>query len=109
MLVAVFGAGWVVNGWRKDAQLAELTAARAQADLGSANLALQDLREAGALIHQKAGEFAGIQSILGAKLDAIRKDFKNASPLPAGCRPDDFRVRKLAEAVAATQQAAAAR
>lgn len=27
---ALFAVGWVVNGWRKDAELAELTAARAQ-------------------------------------------------------------------------------
>ena len=26
---ALFAAGWVTNGWRKDAELAELTAARA--------------------------------------------------------------------------------
>lgn len=105
----LFAAGWQVNGWRKDAQIAELTAARAQADLTSANLALTDLRVAGQTIRQKADEYAGIQSTLGAKLDAIRKDMKNAKPLPVDCRPDDFRVRKLSDAVDAAKQAAAAR
>lgn len=109
LAVLAFGVGWVVNGWRKDAEIAELTAARAQADLTSANLALTDLRAAGQTIRQKADEYAGIQSTLGAKLDAIRKDMKNAPKLPADCRPDDFRVRKLSDAVDAAKQAAAAR
>lgn len=105
----LFAAGWTANGWRKDAELAELTAARSQADLATTDQALQDLRAAGASIRQKADELAGIQSTLGAKLDAIRKDMKNARPLPVDCRPDDFRVRKLSDAVEAAKQAAAAR
>jgi hypothetical protein len=109
LAVLAFGIGWTVNGWRKDAELAELTAARAQADLVSANLALTDLRAAGQTIRQKADEYAGIQSTLGAKIDAIRKDMKNAKPLPADCRPDAARVRNLSDAVDAAKQAAAAR
>lgn len=109
LAAAVFAAGWTVNGWRKDAEIAELTAARAQADLASANTALSDLREAGARVRQSADDYLTIKSDLGAKLDAIRKDLKNAKPLPVGCRPDDFRVRKLADAVDAAKQAAAAR
>lgn len=104
-----FAAGWTVNGWRHGAELAELTAARAQADLATTNQALQDLGAAGATIRARADEFAGIQSTLGEKLDAIRKDMKNAKPLPVDCRPDDFRVRKLSDAVDAAKQAAAAR
>lgn len=111
MLLAagVFAAGWAANGWRKDADIAELTAARAQADLASANQAIGDLRAAGATIREKADEFAGIQTTLGAKLDAIRKDLKNAPKLPADCRPDADRVRLMSDAVDAAKQAAAAR
>ncbi|MGT2509204.1 hypothetical protein [Cupriavidus basilensis] len=109
LAAGLFAAGWTANGWRKDAELAELTAARAQADLGSANQALGDLRAAGQAMRRKADEFAGIQSTFGAQLDAIRKDMKNAKPLPVGCRPDDFRMRKLSDAVEAAKQAAAAR
>ncbi|WP_456281577.1 hypothetical protein M1D55_19230 [Cupriavidus sp. JZ107] len=106
---AAFVAGWTVNGWRKDAELAELTAARAQADLSTVNQALGDLRAAGVDIRARADEYRGITNQLGAAASAIRKELKNAKPLPADCRPDDFRVRKLSDAVDAAKQAAAAR
>lgn len=109
LAAGIFTAGWAVNGWRKSAEIAELTAARAQADLTSANEALGDLRTASAKIREKADEFAGIQTTLGAKLDAIRKDLKNAPKLPADCRPDAGRVRLMSDAVDAAKQAAAAR
>ena len=105
----LFGAGWTVNGWRKDREIAEIRRAAAAADLASANQALSDLSTAGATIRQKADELRGIQSTLAAKLDAIRKDMKNATPLPADCRPDDQRLRNLTDAVDAAKQAAAAR
>lgn len=106
---ATFAAGWAVNGWRKGAEIAEIRSAAAAADLASANQALTELREAGATIRQKADELRGIQSTLATKLDAIRKDMKNAKPLPADCRPDDQRMRNLTDAVNAAKQAAAAR
>ncbi|MGT2429227.1 hypothetical protein ACU4HD_11865 [Cupriavidus basilensis] len=106
---ALFAAGWAVNGWRKDAELAELTAARAQSDLAGANQALGDLRTASANIRAHADEFTAIQSTLGTKLDAIQKELKNAKPLPVDCRPDAGRVRLLSDAVDAAKQAAAAR
>ena len=109
LAAGIFAAGWAANGWRKDAEIAELTSARAQADLTSANQALGDLRTASATIREKADEFAGIQTTLGAKLDAIRKDLKNAPKLPADCRPDAGRVRLMSDAVDAAKQAAAAR
>jgi len=110
LAAGLFAAGWTSNGWRKDAEIAELTAARAQADLSNANTALSDLREAGARIRQSADDYLAIKSDLGAKLDAIRKDLKNAKkPLPVGCRPDAQRVRSLSDAVDAAKQAAAAR
>jgi len=109
VLALAFLAGWWVNGWRKDAELAELTAARAQADLATANQALGDLRAAGADIRARADEYRGITTELGAAASAIRKELKNAKPLPADCRPDDFRVRKLSDAVDAAKRAAAAR
>lgn len=109
LAAATFGAGWTVNGWRKDAELAELTAARAQSDLATVNQALGDLRAAGADIRARADEYRGITTELGAAASAIRKELKNAKPLPADCRPDDFRVRKLSDAVDAAKQAAAAR
>ncbi|MCG5259720.1 hypothetical protein [Cupriavidus gilardii] len=106
---AAFGAGWTVNGWRKDAELAELTAARAQADLATVNQALGQLQTASDDIRARADEYRGIKTELDHAASAIRKELKNANPLPADCRPDDFRVRKLSDAVDAAKQAAAAR
>lgn len=109
LAVALFAAGWAVNGWRKDAEIERIKTASARADLADANKAIEDIGKASNAIRTKADEFAGINSTLGAKLDAIRKDMKNAKPLPVDCRPDDFRVRKLSDAVEAAKQAAAAR
>ncbi|MBB2918350.1 hypothetical protein [Cupriavidus alkaliphilus] len=109
LAAGLFAAGWMTNGWRKDAEIARQSAARAQADLVSANKALGDLREAGARIRHSADDYLTVKTDLGAKLDAIRKDLKNAKPLPVDCRPDDFRMRQLASAVDAAKQAAASR
>ncbi|MCT9125890.1 hypothetical protein [Cupriavidus gilardii] len=106
---ASFGAGWTVNGWRRDAEIAELNAARAKAALTAAMQALGELQTASADIRARADEYRGITTELGAAASAIRKELKNAKPLPADCRPDDFRVRKLSDAVDAAKQAAAAR
>lgn len=109
VVAAIFAAGWTVNGWRKDAEIERMRTSSAQSDLAGTTKALEDLAAAGARIRQAADDYAGIQNTLGGKLDALRKDLKNAKPLPAGCRPDDVRVRKLSDAVDATKQAAGAR
>ncbi|UXC34769.1 hypothetical protein [Cupriavidus gilardii] len=105
----IFAAGWTANGWRKDAKIAALTAARAKADLTTVNQALGELRSASADIRARADEYLGITTQLGAAAGAIRKELENANPLPADCRPDDFRVRKLSDAADAAKRAAAAR
>ncbi|WP_029046256.1 hypothetical protein [Cupriavidus sp. amp6] len=109
LAVVLFAAGWTANGWRKDAEFERLKVASAQVDLAEANRALEDLSTAGRKIREAADDYAGIQTTLSGKLDAIRKDLKNAKPLPVGCRPDDVRMRKLSDAVDAAKQAAAAR
>lgn len=109
VLALAFLAGWWVNGWRKDAEIAELTATQAKADLAAATQALGQLKTASADIRARADEYRGITTELGAAASAIRKELKNAKPLPADCRPDDFRMRKLSDAVDAAKQAAAAR
>lgn len=108
LAVAIFSAGWTANGWRKDSEIDQMKTASAQADMASANAALGDLRQAGETIRAKADEFNATQTALGAKVDAAVKEFRNAKkPLPVDCRPDDFRVRKLSDAVDAAKQAAA--
>lgn len=109
LAAGLFASGWAINGWRKDAEIERMKTASAQADVASANQALEDLQQAGATIRAKADEFSGIQTTLVAKMDAIRKDLKNAKPLPADCRPDDVRVRNLSDAVDAANAAAAGR
>ena len=107
---AIFSAGWVANGWRKDAEIDRMKTASAQADLAGANKAIEDLGAASQTIRSKADEFNASQATLAAKVDQAVKEFRNAKkPLPVDCRPDDFRVRKLSDAVDAAKQAAAAR
>lgn len=108
--LAIFSAGWVANGWRKDAEIDRMKTASAQADLAGANKAIEDLGVATRTIRTKADEFNASQATLAAKVDQAVKEFRNAKkPLPVDCRPDDFRVRKLSDAVDAAKQAAAAR
>ncbi|AZG14920.1 hypothetical protein [Cupriavidus pauculus] len=110
LVAAIFAAGWVTNGWRKDAEIDRMKAAGAQADLAGANKAIEDLGVATRTIRSKADEFNASQATLAAKVDQAVKEFRNAKkPLPVDCRPDDFRVRKLSDAVDAAKQAAAAR
>lgn len=105
---ASFSAGWVAQGWRKDAEIDRMKSANVQADLAGANKAIEDLVKASARIRTKADEFNATQTELGAKVDAAVKEFRNAKkPLPLDCRPDDFRVRKLSDAVDAAKAAAA--
>ncbi|TMS58542.1 hypothetical protein MW7_007405 [Imbroritus primus] len=105
-------AGWAAWQWQANAyerQIARINEKQARADLSAAQQEISGLRQDTANINQKATELLGIQSTLGGQIAAIRKDMKNAKPLPADCRPDDFRVRKLSDAVAAAKQAAATR
>lgn len=110
LAAGAFSAGWVANGWRKDAEIDRMKTASAQADLASANKAIENLGAASQTIRTKADEFNASQATLTAKVDQAVKEFRNAKkPLPVDCRPDDFRVRKLSDAVDAAKQAAAAR
>jgi len=104
-----FGAGWAVNGWRLDADLANLRAEHAQAQAAQATATVSTLQADAAAIHQAATEYAGIQSTLAPKLTALTKELRNAKPLPADCHPDPVRVRNLDAAIDAANQAAAAR
>lgn len=98
---------WQANAYER--QIAQINEKQARADLDGARTALDDLQTATTTINQKATELRGIQVTLGGQLDAIRKDLKNAKPLPVDCLPDDHRMRKLSDAVAAAKQAATTR
>lgn len=101
-----FGTGWKVNGWRKGAEVATAKAERYKDRADQAQAALDDLTTAAAKIRTAADGYTSDVATLSTKLDALRKDFKNAKPLPVDCRPDDFRVRHMGAAVDAANKAA---
>jgi hypothetical protein len=101
------GAGWTANGWLLNADIADLKTERATDRADQAQAALADLTVAAHNIRVAADGYTTDVATLGVKLDALRKDFKNAKPLPDNCRPDDFRVRHLGAAVDAANKAAA--
>ena len=109
LAVALFGAGWHVNGWRKDAQIEKNNAARASDRATQAEGALADLSAASAKINTAATGYAASARTLGVSLDTMNKEFKNErakNPLPADCRPTDERMRQFAAAVDAANKAA---
>lgn len=105
--VLLFAAGWHVNGWRLNGQIEQLKAARAADQAVQATAALADLTAAADKINKAAGSAHVDVAGLNTKLDQIRKDFRDAkpAPLPADCRPDAVRVRELAAAADAVDQA----
>lgn len=107
LLLAAFGAGWAVNGWRLDTKLAEAKAARAEEITQASQVALADYQSAAEAIKKAA---AGAQIDLAnvtAQLAAIRRNQKNAPPLPADCKPGPVRLHNLAETAAAADKAIA--
>lgn len=110
LLVALGGAGgWMVNGWRLEAQLADERAARATDKAALASAAVTTMQSDAKVINIAAIQLLAIQNKLGPKIDAIQKEMKNAKPLPPDCRPDDFRVRGLDAGIDAANAAAAGR
>jgi len=107
--VLAFGAGWIINGWRLGADLADLRAQHAQAQATQAGATVSTLQADAAAIHQAATEYVGIETTLAPKIAALTKELRNAPKLPAGCAPDPVRMRNLDAAIDAANQAAAAR
>lgn len=100
-----FGAGWQINGWRLHTQIAEIKTVAAEGKAKDAAETVTAMQADAKSIHDAATELAGIQISLGPKLDAIRKDLKNAKPLPRDCGPDSVRVRSLEAAIEAANAA----
>lgn len=105
-LIIGFGGGWTTNGWRLGAEISEIKAAQSQAAAKQAEGTVTTMRADADAMHQAAGEFIAIQNTIGPKIDALKKDLKNAKPLPPGCRPDDVRVRNLNAAIDAANAVA---
>jgi len=98
-------AGWVANGWRHGAEIAELRRAHAEFRAGLSESALVSLQADAAVMQRAAGELATIQSTLAPRMTALTKELRNAPKLPADCRPDPVRVRNLDAAIDAANQA----
>lgn len=109
VLVTGFGAGWLVQGWRQAETIAELQKERSDEISTQATAALADLTSAAKTIKENATGATVSNAGLASQLALVRKDLKNAqakAPLAVGCKPDAGRVRNLAAAVDATNQAA---
>ena len=97
-------AGWITNGWRHDAEIAELQRAHAEFRATLSEAALADVQADAAVIRTAAIEFAAIQSTMAPRMSALTKELRDAKPLPAGCVPDADRVRNLDAAIEAANK-----
>ena len=106
-MVLAGAAGWFTNGWRHDAEIAELQRAHAEFRATLSEAALADVQADAATIRQAATEFATIQSTLAPRMSALTKELRNvrnATPLPADCKPTPDRVRNLDAAIDAANK-----
>ena len=101
------GTAWQVQAWRADARIAVLQKDMSDNAATQARAALDDLSAAAANINIASAAAQADNKALAIQLAAIRKDLKNAKPLPADCKPDADRLRSLTRAVEASNAAAA--
>ena len=103
-LLLAGAGGWFANGWRHDAEIADLRRAHAEYRAGLSEQALADVQAEAKTIRTAAAEFAAIQSTLAPRMTALTKELRNAKPLPPDCRPDPVRVRNLDAAIDAANK-----
>ncbi len=108
-MASAIGAGmaWFVLSAFHGREMAELRLDRTRADLAGARLAIEQTNADLATIAASARAAAAAAPKITASIGAITKALKNETPLPAGCRPDDVRVRNLTDAVRSAGGAAA--
>jgi len=105
--VAGVGAAWHVLAAVRGQALAELRLERTADDLAVARGSIEQTNRDLQAMAQNARAAAAIGLELTASFGALSKALKNASPLPAGCRPDVDRMQNLTDAVRAARSAAA--
>lgn len=89
--------------------IAKMQRDSAKAELASTATALAQFKADAAAINGAAQAFTAISANLDKDLSRITREFRNeiaAHPLPADCRPDAVRLRKLSEAIAAINSTA---
>lgn len=100
LIVAIlFGAGYKVRGWQDTGTIADLKLAIANQTAVDAHATILDMAKASAQIKAAADSYSSMQDKLTPKIDQIRKDLKNAAPLPIGCAPDIVRANAVANAI----------
>lgn len=100
-------AAWTVQGWRGEARLARQQAQTARDDAEVARAALAQTTRDIQVMATAAAQAAGVAPQVTAAMSKLNQELKNATPLPAGCRPDGVRLRTLQDAVGAANRAAA--
>lgn len=105
---AGFGAGWIVNGWRLGRQVAECKSDSAQRDAAAATEALGKVTQAADAVADAASAVVEAGARSAAANEAARRrwaEMVKATPLPAGCKPDQARAEAFGDAVKRTQEA----
>ena len=103
---AAAGAAWTAQGWRYGAQIARIEAKQANGRADAAEKALTQLHQDINAIAAAGRRAAAVGTALTAEINKLTGALKNATPLPADCRPDPVRVRSLTDAVRAANRAA---
>ncbi|MEH6434274.1 hypothetical protein [Massilia sp. DD77] len=104
-MAAAGTTGWLANGLRLDAKIAEMRADHANERAERSDIALSTLKDDAAAIHRAATEYGAINTTLAPKIVALTKELRNAKPLPPDCRPTPDRVRNLDAAIDAANKA----
>lgn len=102
-----FGAGWTVNGYRLNVEIADLQKEKSDETAAKAAAALDKFTAAANVISGAAESAKLDNTALFSKLNAIHKGMTNAKPLPVDCKPDAIRLQSLKDAVRATNDATA--
>jgi hypothetical protein len=89
------GTAWKAQEWRYGKQIADASAEIAKAELDEAKAHLQSVSERAERVGVAADLFVKHQTLLSRDFAALRREFKNAPPLPTDCRPDSVRVRRF--------------
>lgn len=103
----IFSAGWTANGYRLNAEIAEIHKNQSEKVASNAIETLDKFKDAAKIIGDAASGAKMENSNLFAKLNEIQKGMKNAKALPIDCKPDVIRLQSLTDAVRATNDATA--
>lgn len=106
-VVASFSAGWIAQGWRKDAAISDMERATVQAEASALGRDIVGLQKAASAVQAAASGAIADNTATVRELRAIRQEMKNAKPLPPDCRPDAERLRQRNAAIEAYNRAAA--